>query len=207
MSGALLRAQLRRTGGTVVAGPLAAGVAVALVGWLAATSWTATPATTVLHWLTQIFVLCTGVCVAVAVTGERLVELHEASPTPFRTAHTIRAGLAVGSGVAGAAVLAASLLLHDLRPFGEGWASPVAPIGTVLFVAAVAVAVAALTGTTSATTVAVVAAWLFLALLWDPYVLPLTLQRGIPTAIAVALAGFAWRRLGDPEHNLGLGAT
>lgn len=57
---------------------------------------------------------------------------------------------------------------------------------------------------TRATVMAVVAVWMFLALLWDPYVLDPVAQRGIPLTVAVIVVGVAWRLLGDEERNVTL---
>lgn len=207
MSGSLLRAQFRRTGGALVAAPVIAGVIVAVVSWGAATVWPATLAMTLVMWLSQIFVVCAGVCVAVAVTGDRLVELHESTPTSFRIVQTMRAGIVTVSGMVGAVLMFAPLHLLGIWPRDQGWISLVSPAGAVVLVAVVALAAAAFAGTVSSTTIAVVAAWMFLAMLWDPYVLPLLVQRGLPLLGAAMLALIAWRRLGDSEHNIAKVAT
>ena len=65
-------------------------------------------------------------------------------------------------------------------------------------------AVAAWSASTRATVMAVVAVWMFLALLWDPYVLDPVAQRGIPLTVAVIAVGIAWHLLGDEERNVTL---
>lgn len=71
----------------------------------------------------------------------------------------------------------------------------------------VGMVVAALAGTASATMIAVVTSWIFLVMVWDPHVLPLLLQRGLPIAVAALLTLLTWGRLGEPERNLEWGAT
>lgn len=202
MSGSLIRAQACRAGRALVAAPLMAGLIVALVSWGAAMAWPTSQAMVLVLWLSQVFVICAGVCLAVAVTGDPLIELHESTPTAFRTVLVLRAGIVTLSGIAGAAVMFTPLHLLGVWPQDEGWLSLASPVGAVIIVAVVAGATAAFSGSVSATTIAVVAAWMFLAMLWDPYVLSLLPQRGLPLLAAAVPALIAWRRLGDPEHNI-----
>lgn len=198
----IVRAQVSRYGMGLLAVPLVGGLIGALAGWFAASTWPSAQAMALVTWLEQIFVICVGVIAAVVLTGDELVELHEASPTSFRTVQSIRAALTVVSGVIGAFVLFVPLHLIDVWPRDQGWITVLSPTGAVIVVVAVAVAVAAFAQAASATTIAVVATWIFLALLWDPYVLVLAVQRGVPLLAAVALIAVAWRRLGDAERNI-----
>lgn len=198
----IVRTQVSRSGKGQLAVPLAGGLIGALGGWLAAYAWPTAQATTLVTWIEQLFVICVGVTAAVILTGDELIELHEASPTPFRTVQSIRAVLTAVSGIIGAAVLFIPLHLLDIWPRDQGWLTVLSPIGAVIVIVAVAVAVAAFAQTASATTIAVVATWIFLALLWDPYVLVLAVQRGVPLLCAIALIVAAWRRLGDTERNI-----
>lgn len=207
MIGAAIRVQARRIGLIVLAGPVVAGGFVALTGWLAAETWPLSQAMTLVNWTAQMFVIAAGICVAVAVTGDPLIELHESTPMGFRTVQLLRGGLVTLSGLVGAAIL--FFPLHTLRvwPRDEGWISAATPAGAVIIVAVVALATAAFTGTASATTIAVVAAWMFLAMLWDPYVLPLLAQRGLPLAVAAAVFVAVWHRFGNTELNIAKVAT
>jgi len=159
-------------------------------------------ALTLVNWLAQVFVICVGVCAAVALTGDPLVELHESTQTGFRSVQFIRFGIVTASAVVGAAVMFTPIHLLGTWPRDEGWITLVSPAGAAIFVTMVALAAATFTGTVSATTIAVVAGWVFLALLWDPYVVPLPAQRGLPLIAALVLVAVAWRRLGDSESNI-----
>lgn len=198
----IVRAQVSRSGRGLLAVPLAGGLIGALVGWLAASAWPSAQAMMLVTWLEQLFVICVGVAAAVVLTGDELVELHEASPTSFRTVQSIRAALTVVSGMIGAIVLFIPLHLLGIWPHDQGWVTVLSPIGAIIVVVVVAVATAAFAQTVSATTIAVVATWMFLALLWDPYVLVLAVQRGVPLLCAGALIVVAWWRLGDTERNI-----
>lgn len=207
MSGALLGTQWRRVGLPVAVGPVIAGGLVAVAGWLVSSAWPTSQAMTLVTWLAQVFVICAGVCVAVALTGDPLIELHESTTVGFRTVQLLRGLLVTVSGLAGAVVMVVPLHLLGMWPRDIGWASVASPAGAVVFVAVIALFAAAYAGTASATTIAVVAAWMFLAMLWDPYVLPLHLQRGVPLAAAAVLLVLAWQRLGNSERNIAKVAT
>jgi hypothetical protein len=202
VTGATIRVQGRRIGPMVLAGPTLAGGTVALIGWFVAESWPPSQAMTLVNWAAQLFVIATGVCAAVALTGDPLIEVHESTPTGFRQVQLLRAGLVTLSGLAGAALM--FFPLHALRvwPRDEGWISVASPAGAVVIVTVVALVAAAFAGTASTTTIAVVAAWMFLAMLWDPYVLPLPQQRGIPLIISAGLLVAVWHRLANTERNI-----
>ena len=202
MSKGFVRAQFQRVGAGVALAPIIVSIALSVVGWLIATNWPLTQAITLTTWLVQIYVICAGVCVAVAVTGDPLIELHESTVAGFRTAQLVRAGFVTLTGIAGAVLLFAVLHESGVWPRDIGWRGVPFPVGSVLFLAVIALITAAFTGVSSATTIAVVTAWMFLAMLWDPYVLPLLQGRGIPLFFALILAVIAWWRLGDAEHNL-----
>ncbi|WP_414121404.1 hypothetical protein [Corynebacterium nuruki] len=198
MNPTTVRAQLQRTGPLLLVLPVCTGTAVGLAGGFLPESWSDTQVATVTDWLIQFTVLCAGLCVVLAATGDPVVELHESTVTVFRTVQTIRTGAVLVSGVVGAVV--AVLLMHSAGR--EEGTSMVGPVGAVIVAAAAGVVVAAFSRNTSAATIAAVSAWLGLSMLWDPYVLPLPLQRGIPvTGAALALCA-AWIRLGDAERNI-----
>ena len=200
--GAGIRAQARRIGPVVLAVPILAGVAVAAVGWYAAGAWPVSQAMTLVNWLAQVFVIAAGVCVAVALTGDPLIELHESTPTGFRAVQLTRAALVTLTGIVGAVLMFVPLHVLRVWPRDEGPVSVFSPAGAVVIVAVVALVAAVFAGTASATTIAVVAAWMFLAMLWDPYVLPLHLQRGLPLIAAAVLVVAVWFRLGIAERNI-----
>lgn len=202
MTRAAIHAQGRRVGLMVLVGPVLAGAVVALAGWFAADAWPLSQAMTLVNWLAQVFVIATGVCAAVALTGDPLIELHESTPTGFRRVQFLRAGLVALSGLAGAVLMFSPL--HALRvwPRDEGWTSVASPAGAVVIMIVVAMVAAAFAGTAATTTIAVVAAWMFLAMLWDPYVLPLHLQRGVPLIISAGLLVAVWHRLAKAERNI-----
>lgn len=202
MSSAFVRAQLRRVGAGVALAPIIVSAVLSAAGWVMATNWPLPQAMTLTTWLVQIYVICAGVCVAVAVTGDPLIELHESTVAGFRTAQLVRAGAMTVAGTSGAILLFEVLHGFDVWPRDIGWSGVLFPVGAVIFLAVISLATAAFSGASSATTIAVVAAWMFLAMLWDPYVLPLLPGRGIPLFFALVLAVVAWWRLGDAEQNL-----
>ena len=186
----LIMAQLRQTGVALVV-PLTAGAVGAASGRWAAAAWSPSQAVLLVMGLEQVLVLCSGAALAAALTGDPLVELHESTPTTFRLVQVVRAAL----------VMFAPLHLAGIWPHDEGWVTLVVPVGAVLVLASVALAAAA-GGTASSTVITVISAWL-LVLVWDSYVQPLPMRRGLPLVGAVALAVVAWRRLGDAGHSIG----
>ncbi|MFD1718547.1 hypothetical protein [Georgenia deserti] len=202
MTRAAIHAQGRRVGLMVLCGPILAGAVVALAGWFAAESWPPSQAMTLVNWLAQVFVIATGICAAVALTGDPLIELHESTPTGFRQVQLLRAGLVALSGLVGAVLMFFPLHALPVWPRDEGWASVASPAGAVVIMIVVALVAAAFAGTAATTTIAVVAAWTFLAMLWDPYVLPLPQQRGIPLIISAGLLVAVWHRLANAERNI-----
>ena len=172
----MIRAQARRIGMGLLAMPVACGIAVAAAGVMVSGVWSRTQTLTVVNWLAQLMVIGAGVCVAVALTGDPLVEVSESTPVGWRRVQATRFAFAAVSGLAGA----------------------------VLVVGAAGFAAAAWSASTRATVMAVVGVCMFLALLWDPYVLDPVAQRGIPLTVAVIVVGVAWRLLGDEERNVTL---
>ncbi|NMM97481.1 hypothetical protein [Bifidobacterium olomucense] len=203
MSG-MIRAQARRIGLGLLAAPAVCGIAVAVAGIMVSGVWSRTQTLTVVNWLAQLMVIGSGVCVAVALTGDPLVEASESTPVGWRRVETTRFVLTAVSGLVGAVLMFAPLHVLGLWPQDLGWASLIAPTGAVLVVGTAGFAAAAWSASAQATVMAVVAVWMFLALLWDPYVLDPVAQRGIPLAAAVIAIGVAWRLLGDEERNVTL---
>lgn len=181
----MIRAQARRIGMGLLTMPVACGIAVAAAGIMVSGVWSRTQTLTVVNWLAQLMVIGAGVCVAVALTGDPLVEASESTPVGWRRVQATRFALAAVSCLAGAVLMFAPLHVLGLWPQDTGWISLIAPTGAVLVMAVVAV-------------------WMFLALLWDPYVLDPVAQRGIPLTVAVIAVGIAWHLLGDEERNVTL---
>lgn len=200
----MIRAQARRIGMGLLTMPVACGIAVAAAGIMVSGVWSRTQTLTVVNWLAQLMVIGAGVCVAVALTGDPLVEASESTPVGWRRVQATRFALAAVSGLAGAVLMFAPLHVLGLWPQDTGWISLIAPTGAVLVVGAAGFAAAEWSASTRATVMAVVAVWMFLALLWDPYVLDPVAQRGIPLTVAVIAVGIAWHLLGDEERNVTL---
>lgn len=198
----LLVAQVRRIETRVVVAPVAAGMLLALAGWGATWVWPSWQAMTLMAWLVQVQVICSGVSVAIVVAGDPMIELHESTPIGYRASLFVRAGIVTVSGLTGAVVFYAALLGASLWPTNSGWGTMFSQVSAVIVLAVVAVTVAAFTGTVSSTTVAVITAWMFLSMLWDPYVPSLLPGRGIPLLIVAFLLVAGWRRLGNTEHNI-----
>ncbi|MEU3020872.1 MULTISPECIES: hypothetical protein [unclassified Nocardiopsis] len=197
MTGALIRAQVRATGAATTAPPLLAGIVVAGTLRGAELVLPAGSAALLAPWLVSVLVLCAGLCVAVAMTDDGLVELHESTLVPFRAVRLLRAGL-----VNAAAAVGAVLAVHGSGPWPreEGWTALLSTVGAVAVLTAVAFCVCGWSGTPAATALAVVAAWLLLTVAWDPHVPSLHLQRGLPLAVALVPAVVTWRRLRDSER-------
>ncbi len=197
-----IRTQSNRVGSMVLVTPSLLGVGIAAFGWGLAHTWPATRVATLVYGLAQIYVLCASLCATVALTGDRLVELQESTPMGFRSVQTIRFGLVLLSTFVGCFLMYAPLHVLHLWPGDDGWLSVLRPGGAALMVMMTAILVATFTGLAPAVTVATVAAWVFLTMLWDPYVVPLYLQRGIPFVISMMFFLTAWRRLADSERNI-----
>ena len=60
-------------------------------------------------------------------------------------------------------------------------------------------AAAALAGSSRSAALVIVAVWLFFALVWDPNVPQLVLQRGLPLLVLCLLCACVWRALGASE--------
>ncbi|GGM49655.1 hypothetical protein [Microbacterium saperdae] len=202
MTQSAVLAQFRRVGPALLSAPVLVGALVAIAGAATANTWTVAQAATLLGWLTQVFTITVGVTAAVALTGDPLVELHESTPISFRAVQLLRAGIVAIVAVVGGLVMFVPLHLLGAWPRDTGWSSGLVPAGAALFIVAVALAAAAFSGTVSTVTISVVAGWIFLSLLWDPYILHLLVQRGIPLAAAAVMTWMAWRRLGNTEKNI-----
>ena len=81
-----------------------------------------------------------------------------------------------------------------------GWMGLVTPVGGAALMVLAAYVAAALAGSSRNASLAVVAVWLFFALVWDPNVPLLALQRGLPLLALLAAAACVWRALSAPEY-------
>ena len=179
----MIRAQARRIGMGLLAMPVVCGIAVAAAGVMVSGVWSRTQT---------------------LMTGDPLVEASESTPIGWRRVQTTRFALTAVSTLVGAVLMFAPLHVLGLWPQDMGWISLIAPAGAVLVVGLAGFEAATWSASAQATVMAVVAVWMFLALLWDPYVLDPVTQRGIPIAVSMIAVVFAWRLLGDEERNVTL---
>ena len=197
---ALVGAQLRRVLAVGIVVPLAVGAAIALVGacWAYATG--AEPATMAMIAFTQAYPLTVGVCAVAVLAGDPLVEVQAASPVEFRAVQTLRAVILLAAGAVGALVMFVPLQALGIVYRDVGWMGLVTPVGGAALMVLTAYVAAALAGSSRNASLAVVAVWLFFALVWDPNVPLLALQRGLPLLALLAAAACVWRALGAPEY-------
>lgn len=197
---ALAGAQMRRVRGAGIVVPLATGALIALVGACWACAAGKVPAAMGMLAVSQAYPLAVGVCAATVLTGDPLVEVQTASPTEFRAVQTLRAALLLAAGMAGALLMFAPLEALGLVYRDIGWAGAVTPVGGAALMVLAAFSAAALAGSSRGASLVVVAAWLFFALVWDPNVLQLALQRGLPLLVLLAIGACVWHALGSPEY-------
>lgn len=197
---ALVAAQARRVLGVGVVVPLAVGVCIAVVGacWTRAAGTSS--ATMAMLAFTQVYPLTVGVCAVAVFTGDPLVELQGAFPVEFRAVQTLRAAILLAASAVGALAMFAPLEALGIVYRDIGWAGVLTPVGGAALMVLAAYAAAALAGSSRNASLAVVAVWLFFALVWDPNVPLLALQRGVPLLVLLAAAACVWRALGAPEY-------
>ena len=116
----MIRAQARRIGMGLLTMPVACGIAVAAAGIMVSGVWSRTQTLTVVNWLAQLMVIGAGVCVAVALTGDPLVEASESTPVGWRRVQATRFALAAVSCLAGAVLMFAPLHVLGLWPQDTG---------------------------------------------------------------------------------------
>jgi hypothetical protein len=203
MSVPLIMAESRRVGLVAATMPILVGIVIAGIGWSLVGVWQPARIAVAMNWLSQLFVITVGICAATALTGDRLVEVHESTPTPFRSTQFRRVGVVTVSAVLGAVAAFAASHSLGIWPNDEGWVSVVSPVGAAVFIIAIALLFAAYSGNAATTSIGVVVGWMFLSLLWDPYVLVLAAQRGLLLLASVAMVATAWQRLGDSEALIG----
>lgn len=197
---ALVAAQARRVRAVGIVAPLVVGTCVAVVGACWASAAGAPSATMAMLALTQVYPLTVGVCAVAVFTGDPLVELQEAFPVEFRAVQTLRAAILLAASAAGALAMFAPLEAFGIMYRDIGWAGALTPVGGAALMVLAAYAAAALAGSSRNASLAVVATWLFFALVWDPNVTMLALQRGVPLLVLLAAAACVWRALGAPEY-------
>ena len=197
---ALVGAQVRRVRALGIVVPLVAGALIALVGacW-AHVAGTASAAMAMLAFM-QAYPLTVGVCAVAVLAGDPLVEVQAASPVEFRAVQTLRASVLLAAGAAGAALMFVPLEALGIVYRDIGWAGAFTPVGGAALMVLTAYAAVALVGSSRNATLLVVAVWLFFALVWDPNVPQLALQRGLPLLVLLAAGASVWRALGAPEY-------
>lgn len=197
---ALAAAQARRVRVVGVVVPMAVGACIAVVGAWWAHAAGATAAALAMLAFTQAYPLTVGVCAVAAFTGDPLVELQTATPAEFRAVQTLRGAVVLAAAAAGALAMFAPLEAMGIVYRDVGWMGLVTPVGGAALMVLAAYVAAALAGSSRNASLAVVAAWLFFALVWDPNVAPLALQRGLPLLVLLPAAACVWRALGAPEN-------
>lgn len=201
---AVVRVQARRMGLPLLSALPLVGVVLAVLGSWGCAVLPPTAVSLLAMVIPQLYVICVGACAAAALTGDALVELHEATPTGWRATQLVRLGLVLAAALVGCGLLLASPELSALWSGESEWSlTLVEPVGPVVVICLVAFVMAATSGSPQATVLAALAAWLVLALLWDPSVEGgLAVKRGIPVGVAaLAALGAAWR-LGNAERNV-----
>ena len=197
---ALLDAQARRVRVVGIAVPLATAVLIAIAGscWALA----AGPASAALAMLgiMPLYAAAAGMCAAAVFTGDALVELHASTPTEFRAVQTLRGAIVLAAAAVGALVMFVPLEALGLVYRDIGWAGAITPVGGATLMVLAAYAAAALAGSSRSAALVVVAVWLFFALVWDPNVPQLVLQRGLPLLVLCLLCACVWRALGASEY-------
>lgn len=198
----IIRAQASRFGSLVLIAPLILGVGVDALGWTATKLTSSSMTATLVYVLAQVFPLCVGICAAVILVGDRLVEVNESMPTDFRMVSTVRLGLISATAIAGSVVMYGPLHLLHVWPQDGGLASVLRPAGAAFFVIVAVFLLSAYSSSISGATITAVATWIFLTFLWDPHITPIYPQRGIPLVFSFVLLFVAWMRLADSERNI-----
>lgn len=196
---ALLGAQVRRVRVVGIAVPLTTAALIALAGSCWALAAGTASASLAMLVLMPLCAAAAGLCAAAVFTGDALVELHASTPAGFRAVQTMRAAVLLVAAAAGGFALFAPLHLLGVVYNDAGWASALSPAGGAVIMVLVAYA-AALAGSGRSATLVVALVWLFFALIWDPNMAPLALQRGVPLLVLLAVGTCAWHALGSPEY-------
>lgn len=195
---ALVGAQFNRAGVVAVVVPVAVGALIALVGAIWSFAAGVVSAALAMFAISQLYPVSAGMCAVAVLAGDPLVEVQAASPVGFRAAQTVRVALLLVGCAAGALAMFVPLEALGLVYADRGWVGVVTPVvGAMIMVLASFAAVTA-TGSARTASLVAVALWLFFALFWDPNVVPLAAQRGVPLLAALSFAAGAWRALGVP---------
>lgn len=199
----VLRWQCRRLWVVALMPPLICLLVVAVGLMLNVSGWWASSRVMVLMMaLSQLPVIAAGVCGSLALTGDVLVELHESTPVGWRTVETMRLGVVGLPAIMAEAAMYFIMHARGLWPHDLGLASVLTPVGSVFAVLLFTYAAAVWLASAQATTLVAVAVWLFLCLLWDPYVTDPVSHTVTPVATAGLCALGAWVRCGDAERNV-----
>lgn len=196
-----LLVQSRRLGALTLGLPVAVGLAVAGLGWVTSVLYGQSRAVLLTLVSAQLFVLAAGLCATLAFTGDPLVELHEATENGFRYVQELRAVLVSLWSVAGS--LAMVVLLRTLGIWSSAGAwSVITPAAAALALVGVALFAAAWQDSPAAVATTVIASWLFLSMLWDPYVRQPVVGRGVPVVVAAVMVWASRKRMSDPEKSM-----
>ena len=199
----VLRWQCRRLWVVALMPPLICLLVVAVGLMLNVSGWWASSRVMVLMMaLRQLPVIAAGVCGSLALTGDVLVELHESTPVGWRTIETMRLGVVGVPAILAEAAMYLIMHARGLWPHDLGLTSVLTPVGSVFAVLLFTYASAVWLASAQATTLVAVAVWLFLCLLWDPYVTDPVSHTVTPVATAGLCALGAWVRCGDAERNV-----
>ena len=151
--------------------------------------------------LTQVPMITSGICTACVLNGDPLVELSESTPSGWRKVQATRLLIITGAFLIATALLFIGLHMLRLWPRDLGWVSMITPVGGILIVNCLVFLIAVLTMSMPTSSLASIAVWLFLCLIWDPYITDPVRQRLVPLTIAAACAIFGWNVCGDSERN------
>ena len=113
---------------------------------------------------------------------------------------TLRGAIVLAAAAVGALVMFVPLEALGLVYRDIGWAGAITPVGGATLMVLAAYAAAALAGSSRSAALVIVAVWLFFALVWDPNVPQLVLQRGLPLLVLCLLCACVWRALGASEY-------
>lgn len=144
--------------------------------------------------------LAQGLAAVGPLTGDRLVELHESTPVPFRRTQAHRAVI-----VATVSLLCSIGLYAGMQALGL-WGGPggilaiLNTFGQGVFLIACAFAGAAVTHTASPVSLLVITAWIFVLFGVNAILGDVLMNRSLLMILAVALFVYGYRHLRDSER-------